>query len=729
MVMLGDRTPLVQVGRMYENRPMIRRVSNDELDRQMLNDAQARVDSRQNQPVLSSLAARIRDALTAAVSAKQTITERLLRCLRQREGIYEADIKKMIDEQGGTNIYMMITDVKCRALESWLKDIMLPSGEKPYKLEPTPVPDIPQGLVVKAQAEFLRDYAERIAMQNGGVFHPSMVDPDHLRMSGEEFKRELAKQVREMAEKGAEDLELQIDDELVEGKWYDVVDGFIEDFATYPTAFIEGPVFKKRKCLQWTPVEGTMLSRVEVIDKIVKEYERILPFDVYPSPGSSTIQDGDLIIRKRYTRRDLVALKGVEGFSSDAIDQALRRYGDGGLREFISYDTEVSDLMDRPNEQRDPEGHIDGFKFFGSVQGFKLREWGMGIDQVPDPYREYSIIAHLVGNYVIGARLNHHPLGKRNIYCASFRNKNGSIWGKALAECMKDVQNICNSSARAICNNAAIASGPQVWQLVDLIPPEEDRTNMFPWKIWSFSSEKLKGSVRDPMGFFQTRLIVNELLSIYKYFFDQASEVSGIPSYIYGNENVGGAGRTASGLSMLMNAAAKGLRNAAHNIDKGIITPSIEEHWLLLMLMRPDLAKGDIKIVARASSYLIQAEQQQMRRAEVLQTTNNPIDLQITGIEGRAEMLRDYLNGMKFNSDKIIPSKEDMIATAVQREVMNVVGLLSQALGVDPQQIMGLLQRLKQGAQGQQGQTPGGQPGLQPEMDVAGNPMGMNQGG
>ena len=697
-------TPLVQTGRSYENRPMVRRITNEEIEKQQQLAAQKQFETTQNQAVVSRLGSRIRSSFSIAVMAKSTVMQRMLQCLRQRDGIYEADVQQLIKQSNGTNIYMMITDVKCRALESWLKDIMLPAGEKPYSVEPTPVPDIPPQIIEKARNAFAQDFITRAAQQAfaqgvpPGQFNPrTMINPEEFRAEAEKFKSDLLKTIKEQAKQDADNLEEYIHDELVEGKWYDALGEFIEDFATYPTAFLEGPLYRKRAVLSWVPIQGTMLSRVTVIDKIVKEYDRVDPYDAYPAPGAKTIQDGDFCIRKRYTRRDLNAMRGVEGYDENAINQVLEKYKNG-YKEYIAYDTDIADLHDRPQESMDPEGHIDGIKFFGSVQGFELREWGMSAEQVPDPYREYPIIAHMVGSYVIGARLNPHPLGRRNLYSASFRHKNGSIWGKALPEVMRDVQNICNASARSICNNAAIASGPQVWQLVDLIPAEEDRTNVYPWKIWSFSSEKLKSAAQAPMGFWQPELIVDKLLTIYKYFFDQGSEVTGIPAYIYGNEKIGGAGATASGLSMLMNAAAKGLRNAASNIDKGVISPSVEEHWLTIMLTRPDLAKGDCRIIARASDYLVQQEQLQMRRNEFLTATNNPLDAQITGIDGRMEILRESAKGLKMDPDKIIPKREDMIANLVQQQIQQIIAKLSQALQLPPEQIMALLQAPAPGA-------------------------------
>jgi hypothetical protein len=709
--------PVVQTGKTYSERPLIRRLSNEDIAKQ---ESQAKTESRQNQPVISNLASHIRSAFTSAVSSKSTVMQRMLQCLRQREGIYEADILQLIKQSGGTNIYMMLTDVKCRALESWLKDIMIPSGERPYSIEPTPVPDIPPQLVEKAERAFVQDYLTRAAGQAqaaGQAFDTSMINPDDFRDAAEKFKDTLLVKIREQAKTDADAIENNVDDELVEGKWYECLSEFIEDFATYPTAFMEGPLYRRRSVLAWEPVPGTMLSTIRVTEKIVKEYDRIDPFDVYPAPGAKSIQDGDLCIRKRYTRRDLDVLRGVDGFDNSAINMVLERYANG-YREFVAYDTEIADLHDRPAEMQDPEGHIDGIKFFGSVQGFMLREWGMTIEQVPDPFREYPIIGYMVGSTVIGARLNPHPLGRRNIYSASFRHKNGSIWGKAPPEIMRDIQNVCNSSARAICNNAAFASGPQVWQYVDLIPPECDRTNIFPFKIWEYSSEKVKAAGMKPMDFHQPDLIVGELLAVYKHFFEQGSEVTGIPAYIYaGNERPGGAGGTASGLSMLMNAAAKGLRNAAGNIDKGVIAPSVEEHWLTIMLTRPDLARGDCRIKARASEYLIQQEQLQMRRKEFLDSTNNPTDLSIMGVDGRSQVLREAAKSLKMDVDKIIPRREDMIASQIEQQLQQVITRIAQALGVPPEQIMAILQSPAPGNGG-----PPNQP--KPEqLGPDGNPM------
>lgn len=694
---------------------VMRFVGNDELDQRDKDEAK-KADEKQIRPEVSSLAGHVRNAFTVAVTAKQSVQEEMLRCLRQRNGIYEADVLQGIQAQGGTEIYMMITDIKSRALESFLEDSLIPVGERPFEAKSSPIPEIPPEIAARAWMMLGKELEQQLMAENGGVFDPRMLTPELLQQEGEKLKQDLLKEMKAIADEAAKELSERIDDEFVEGKWYEALSDFIRDVSTYPTAFVVGPTYRKKKVLEWEPIPGTQLSQVKAVEKIVKEYDRFDPFDVYPSPGAKSIQDGELCLRMRYRRSDLVQMKGVPGYDGATIDKVLDMYGSTGFRDYIYTDTEHADLHDRQMETWDPTGWIDGVKFFGSVQGLMLRQWGMDKEQVPDPFMDYNITAIVIGNYVIMARINHHPLGKRNIYSASYKKRNGSIWGQSPPRLMRDIQSLCNAIARAICNNVAIASGPQVWVNAERVPPGTDITSIYPWKIWTFMNPKTGagGSNDRPMEFFQPNLHSTELMGIYDYFFKQASEVTGIPAYT--SENLRGAGKTARGLAMLRNDAARGLRSVVRNIDNGVISPSVEEHWLTIIMEDPEAAKGDVKIVARASDYLIQQEQLEIRRQEMLDRTNNPVDLQILGIDGRAELLRENARALKMDVDKIIPSKEDMIMTMVQAQVDQVIMRLAQALGIPPEQLMAILQ----------GPQPGQQQGprqIAPESGVEGTPM------
>ena len=89
-----------------------------------------------------NLAGHIRSAWQLAKEAKRPIEEVMIRCLRQRNGIYEADKLAAIREMGGSEIYVLLTLAKCRAAEAWINDVLRPAGDKPWTIEPTPIPEL-----------------------------------------------------------------------------------------------------------------------------------------------------------------------------------------------------------------------------------------------------------------------------------------------------------------------------------------------------------------------------------------------------------------------------------------------------------------------------------------------------------------------------------------------------------------------------------------------------------
>lgn len=118
--------------------------SNQQLDAEAAAvDATRQAELRQLAPVLTGLAAHVRKCWESARDAKQPIERMMLKALRQRRGEYEADKLNDIRKAGGSEIFMMITETKCRGAESWLRDILLDEGMVPFDLKPTPVPEVP----------------------------------------------------------------------------------------------------------------------------------------------------------------------------------------------------------------------------------------------------------------------------------------------------------------------------------------------------------------------------------------------------------------------------------------------------------------------------------------------------------------------------------------------------------------------------------------------------------
>lgn len=596
------------------------------------------------EPVVLSLSAYVRRCYEEAKTAKSDVTERLLRAERQRRGVYDPDKLAMIRDTGGSDIFMMLTDIKCRAAESWIKDVMLSTGEKSWSLKPTAEPEVPDVLrneIIEAVT------IEADQVQSAGIG----VNPQSIEKRMEEIHAEVKKRLMEHAKDASMKMERRILDKMQDAKFDSTLSEIIYDFVTFPCAFIKGPMIRTKKVMKWG---SNWTPKVE--ETIVEDFERVSPYDIFPSPNATTCQDGYLIHRHQMTRADIEVLRSTPSFDQGAIDEVLRLYGRSGLRELVQSDTERNLLEGRNNTLVGTE-LIEGVEFWGSVSGYMLREWGMS--DVED-HREYEVNVWMVGSYVIKCVKNPDPLDRRPYSKASWESIPGAFWGLALPEMMTDIQTVCNAAARALANNMGIASGPQVEISVDRLPDGEDLTKMYPWKIWQTTSDRTGGG-QPAVRFYQPSMNADALLAVYQYFQRIADEVTGVPNYIYGSGQASGAGRTASGLSMLMENAAKGIKQAILSLDAAT-TDVIHRLYDHLMIYDDDNSiKGDMQIVPAGVVGTLLKESVQQRRNEFLQLTSNPVDIQIMGPSGRAMLLREAAKALNMDVDKIIPDPEKIM--------------------------------------------------------------------
>lgn len=625
-------------------------IDNEELTRREKEATKKALEERQNEPLILGLASHLRKCWDAARQAKKPIENIMLRGLRQRNGEYEADKLNQIKQQGGSDVYMMITEVKCRAAESWLRDILLETGTPPWDLQSTPIPELEPGQLAEIERSFAADVVTIVEREGQA--------PDPARM--EELKEMIAQEYRfkllQAADNKARGMKTKISDQFAQGGWGESFNDFITDLVTYPCAFIKGPIVRRQRKLSYAKDEMGNTT-VEADEIIAPEFERVDPFRMYPEPGITNINDGYLFEHHPLSRTELSDLIGVPGYDDDAIREVLD-YGNGDS--WISEDVELAKdeeerkfhAFDRPTEI------YDAIEFWGKVSGKMLVEWGLTEDEVPDEAREYDANVWMVGNYVIKAVLNYDPLGEKPYAKTSFIKCPGAFWGKGIPEIIEDLQGICNAAARALVNNMGISSGPQVEVNLERIPPNEDITQMHPWKIWQVTNDPL-GSSAPAVRFNQPADNANTLMSVYERFSKLADDHSGIPSYVYGDLNVKGAGRTASGLSMLMGSAGKGIRQVVMHIDSDIIKPVVHRQFVYNMRYDEDESiKGDVEILPKGAVNLAVKETVNLRRIEFLNATANPVDMEIVGKEGRSSILREVAKSLQMPVDEIIPTRE-----------------------------------------------------------------------
>lgn len=615
-------------------------------------EERAKSQETQAQPLVSGLAGHIRQAWQRARDARMALVDtRLQKSIRQRRGEYDPDKLAAIRGQGGSDIYAMLTSVKCRAAASWIRDVMLAAGEnRPWSIRPTPVPELPpeinEMIVRMAVAPIQQAAASGMPMDQQQV-------TDMMAAMRDQAKRAAFEEARKAADRMGDKME----DQLIEGGFIKALDQFIDDLVTFPIGVIKGPIVRKKPRLKWEP--GGQGGKPNVVDEIVVEWERVSPFHVYPSPSSTGIDDGYLIEKHKLSRQDLQEMIGVEGYDDATIRTVLDQYGLGGLSDWLIEDVAQMAAEGRAtaNVMSNPDGLIDALQFWGSVPGSTLIDWGMDESEVPDSTKEYHIEAWLIGSYIIKATLNYDPLCRKPYYKASYEDVPGSFWGNSVCDLVRDPQTVVNAAARSIVNNMAMSSGPQVAINVDRLPPGEELTTLTPWRIWQVSNDPY-GNSGQPVSFFQPQSNVAELMAIYEKFSDLADEYSGIPKYMQG-QTTGGAGRTASGLSMMITNAGKAIKQVISNIDMDVMTPLLERLYYHNMRYTDDPElKGDVQIVAQGAAAIIAKENAQVRRNEFLATTANPIDMQIVGVEGRAAILRETAKNLDMDVDKVVPPIE-----------------------------------------------------------------------
>lgn len=613
---------------------------------------------------LSALAGHVRAAWGRNKLAKQRIDLKLLACLRARRGVYSAaEIAAMQAANSGMNIvYADLTETKCRAASAWIREIVLPVGEQPWGVDPTSIPDLPDNLKKGIVSDALQKAQQAMAQiqQAGG----QQLTRDEFRalaaQIGDKLRDDAEAAMTKVAQKRAARMERQIADRLEEGGYANAMDGFVEDFVTYPAAILKGPIYTRHKTLSW----GSSFKPM-VANNPAQTWERVSPFDAYPAPSARTPQEGDFIERIRYRREELFALKGLPGYKDDQIDAALVDYSNGHLEGWLWTEAERQRLEQESMYMwLSPPGVIDALNYWGSVPGWKLMSWGVTgkiSGEEIEPTRDYECNVLVCGRYILYAALNPDPLDARPYRKACYDDIPGAFWGRSIPDLAATSQKMCNGIACALADNLAMASGPMVWVHADRFADGENSQEIFPWKLWQMKSDPTQG-VNPGIGFFQAQDNSAALMMTYEKWEIRADDATGIPRYTYGNERAGGSADTATGLSMLMNNAAKGLRRAISSIDLNVISPSIGQCFVNEMLYNPDASiKGDCIVVPRGAAAILIKESAQQRRTQWLQmVTGNPALMQLIGPKYIANSVREVAAAMELPVDEVVPSEDEV---------------------------------------------------------------------
>lgn len=663
-----DQAPIAAAGALRVVTPaQMAQADTQEAERkQRASDAANAAKTGETALQLSGLAGYVRrlfDEMKAHRNSANGWTQRMLSAARMFNGVYDADKLQAIHEAQGSDVYARVAAVKCRGASALLRDIYL-GPIRPWEIKPTPVASMPEEAM--NEVETLIGIEVENAQTNGVPLTPAQIESRRAYLVDQ-----LEKGVKRKSVEQAARAQRYMDDLLVEGGFYTALAELITDVPVYPFACIKGPVVQMTTEIKWER-SNEPGARATLIETQVPKmfWHRVSCFDLWWSGGASNVEAADFIHRQRSSRAQLNELIGVNGYDEAALRKVLDENPNGLAETMDVADSERAILEKRENPTANVSGMYDVLEFSGSVPGKLLRQYGWDAAKVPDETRSYAVQLWMIGRHVIKVILSPSPRKRPLFYITSFDKVPGTLVGNAIPDIIGDIQDVCNAVLRALVNNLAIASGPQAIVNIERMARSSDATSMYPWKIWETVDEPGQTNQTPPVTFFQPNSNAAELLGIYEKMTQAADEISAIPRYVTGSDRMSGAGRTASGLAMLMNNASKILQTVAGNIDRDIFEPLIQALYDIVMLTDSSgILRGDENIEVKGVGVAVQRETERQRTQEMLNTTANPMDAEIMGMRGRANLLRAVANGLGMDGQAIVPPDEEIAALEKQKQL------------------------------------------------------------
>lgn len=632
-----------------------------------------------------SLGSRLQSLFTEYKDARRDNEDEWLVSLRQFLGQYEADVLQRLGNR--SKIFVGLTRTKVLSAYSRIVDLLFQPGQDYFGIEPTPIPELDP-----MEMQLIAKTATAEVMEVSGVQSPSQV-MDIISERREELETEMREEVVRRAKSAAEEMTVQVRDQLIEASAEQKIKEAIMECCIYGTGCVKAGTIRIDRQKRWSRMrEGGAVAHVmTVVEKVKPDVESVSIFDIYPDPYATGNEDLHGLFRRHVlTRRQFRELADYDGFSSSEIMNIMASSPRGNY---------VEDDHERLRREAanirlatGPNNRFEVLEYWGSINGRDLVDSGVELPDGADETAEFDANIWVCAGTVIRATMNPIPDGRIPYLMFPYEKNPHQMWGTGVPRMMRDSQQTMNAATRIFIDNMAISSGPMVEVNTDFLQAGEDPTDIYPWKVFLRDG----GDPTSPMvRFHQPIANANGLTSIIELFRRFADETTSLPSYTHG-DTAQSLNKTATGMSILMGQANVALKSTIKNIDDFLITPMIKAlyHWNMEWGTN-ERAKGDLNVVARGSTSLIQREVRSQRLLQLLSLLSNPIDIAITK---RRELLTEVVKSMDINPDDVLKSEEELAKDAQLQQMLAAGG--AGGPESDGQSAMGGLSDLSNGAAG-----------------------------
>lgn len=618
----------------------------------LVEDAPEETDGNQEQEI-TTLGSRLADVFSEYKDSRKETENEWLKDLRQFQGMYEPDVLARLNESGArSKVFVGLTRTKVMAAYSRIVDLLFQHGDSFFGIEPTPIPQLDP-----LKSMQMREMAASQVIAASGMSPDGNEDLIEARM--QELESEFREAEEEIAQAAADQMKIEIHDQLVEANAEQKLKEAILESCIFGSGAVKAGTVRIDKVQSYskmmdpeTGMSGFALSQIE---KAMPEVESVSIFDLYPDPYCTTLDDCEGLFRRHVlTRSQLRDLADRPGFDGEMIRYLIKhnRQGNHTEEEHERTRRRIAGIHDHTESSN----RFEVIEYWGEIDGYELEEYGVEMPEEADLSDYYNSCVWFSGGKVIKVMLNPIMGTKIPYHIFPYEKSPHQFWGTGVPRMMRDSQVTMNAATRIWIDNLALSSGPMMEINTDLLAAGEDPTDIHPWRV--FLREGGDGSM-PAVRFYQPIANANGLNQIVELFRRFADETTSLPSYTHG-EQTRSLNKTATGISMLMGAANVALKSTIKNIDDFLLEPMIEALFHFNMEFGTnEKAKGDLKVITRGSTALVQKEVQSQRLLQFLSLVSNPMD---AAMVDRNQLLRDIAQSLDIDPDEVIKSEERLQA-------------------------------------------------------------------
>mgnify|MGYP006931610021 CR=1 FL=1 len=612
---------------------------------------------------LDPLVDHIQQRFSRSKIRRQADETRWLEAYRNYRGLYGPDVQ--FTEEEKSRFFIKVTKTKVLAAYAQVVDVLFAGGKFPIGIEPTPVAtgNVPEAVHIdpKAQQDTM---PSTIARKELGPLAKALSKIKDVLKEGAGKTPTAA--TWEPVKEAAKKMERKIHDQLAESNADSHLRYAAFELCLFGHCVLKGPFVTEKEYPKWS-VEG-------VYSPVVSQVPRVSATSIwnfYPDADAKNMTEAEYTIeRHKMSKSQLRALKRRPHFRGSSIDLAID-YGVNYLPEFWE------SVLDDDKDQVSNESY-EVLEFWGTVDAEVLKDTDLVIPEELSGRDEYSINAWICNGQTLRLVINPFTPQRIPYHAAPYELNPYSFFGIGVAENMADTQLLMNGTMRMAVDNLAL-SGNLVFEI--------DETNMVPGQNMEVHPGKIfrrqGGQTGQSVFGIKFPTVTNELLQMYDKARQLTDEATSMPSYAHGGTGVQGMGRTASGMSMLMGAAALSVKATVRNLDDYILRPLGKDlyAWNMQFDFNEDL-NGDLDVVARGTESLMRNEVRSQKILQFLQLTANPMDAPFVK---RDYLLRELAASLDLEEDKSVNDpREAAIQAQIMKQMNDIQGIVPQGQPASP---------------------------------------------